>query len=294
MVNQTLFLKCLVLSLLSFYAQGWSYSVGMLERKLGSTPNWKITRANTMQMDISHRFLTPLEEDGDFAPTYENLLGMDGSANIGLSLSYGIANLTEITFSRYRYTKLYHLENKWKILDQYVDRKPISLAAQINYGVRTAEAIEDRNTYGYHFILGKYFWNELFNFNFIFAQQAGVSNEYEEIPYGANWTSSLGSTVTIRIDRWSITGEYLHPLQGYLRENKNKNGDRLITDIWGVSMAYRTYQHVFSFGVQNHGFNHFGDMIAGANNQLNSHTDLRFGFNIVRELDFLNHAPAKR
>tara|TARA_B110000483_G_C18180812_1_gene536943 strand:+ start:235 stop:1095 length:861 start_codon:yes stop_codon:yes gene_type:complete len=276
-VIRTIFIISLVVEI------GFSYTVGLVERNLGTSPNWKIARAKTFQMDIGHRFVTTLENDGDWSPAYQELLGMDGAGNIGLAFTYGIANFADVTLTRYRLGKQYKISNKLKLLDQYVDRQPISLTTDINYGYRTLEDIDVANTYGYTLILGRYLFNERLSFNLITAGQNSISSQLEEYPYAAKWTHAVGGSMTVRHNRWTFSGEYMRPVTGYVRENS----EQVISDTYGVSVAYRTYQHLFSIGVQNHIYNNFNEMIAGANNTVSSLTDLRFGFNIIREFDFL-------
>lgn len=267
----------------------YSYTVGLVERNLGTSPNWKIARANTFQMDIAHRFVTPLDNAGDWSPVYDEFLGMDGSANIGLSMTYGLANLADVTLTRYRWGKQYKLSSRVKLLDQYVDSKIVSFSTDLNVGYRADQKISNNKTYGYTFILGRFFNSEMLNFNLLFAGQNGVSTVLESSPYPAEWTHSVGANLAMRHNRWTLSSEYFRPLLGFMRENSQQ----LITDIFGVSLSYRTYQHIFTVSVQNHYFNNFNEMIAGANNSISSHSDLRFGFNIIREFDFLLEDAAK-
>lgn len=267
-----------------------SYSVGLLERNLGTSPNWKIAKHNTLYTDISHRFFTPWDQNGDYSPIYQDLLGVDGGANLGLSISYGWGNLTDFTLSRYSVGKQYNFANRWKVMDQYVDRLPLSLSAEWNYGRRTDEFVDHKNTYGYHLLVSKYWWQENLALSLIWAGQNGISSNLEDVPYDAQWTHSIGGTIALRWSRYTLSGEYHRPITGYLREDFNQE----IHDIFGFNFAYKTYQHVFSIGIQNHVYNHFGQAIAGANHDPNSESNIRFGFNITRELDFLNHAPDKR
>lgn len=260
-----------------------SYTIGLVERNLGTSPNWKIARANTFQMDIAHRFVSPLENEGNWSPTYEEFLGMDGSANIGISTTYGFANLADFTLTRYRLGKHYKLGSKIKLIDQYVDSKPISMSTDFNIGYRTDKQVSNNETYGYTFIIGRYFYNEIINLNMLFAGQNGISTVLESSPYSAKWTHGAGMNIALRNDRWTFSSEYFRPLLGFMRENPQ----RLITDIFGSSLSYRTYQHIFTVSIQNHYYNNFNEMIAGANNSTTSNTDFRFGFNIIREFDFL-------
>lgn len=282
-------MKSLIFVCLSCITLSQAYTVGLLERQMGTSPNWKIARHNTFQMDIAHRFTSTLENEGDWTPVYQDFLGMDGPANIGLGFTYGLANLTEFSLTRYRYGKQYQLANRWKLLDQYVDQTPLSWSAEANTGWRIQPGLDNRLSYGYHTVLGRDWLDESLFVNLIWAGQYGISTANEDVPYDNKWTHGVAMVLGLRWDRMTLSGEYIRPLTGYLR----KNSQSIITDAYGIQFAYRTYQHIFSVGVQNHYFNNFQELVAGANNSVLSNTNLRFGFNITREFDFLLQDKAK-
>ena len=264
------------------------YVVGLDERNLVNLPTYKITRAKTFFVDIGHRFDTEIENDGNFEPLWYEFLGMDDNADLMMSISYGVGNLFDITIARYGFTKLYATLMRFSILNEPIDHTPFSLAVEINNGIRTKETIDhsDRYTAGANVVLAKNFFVENLYVGLVSSFQYNTSGfDYYESE-DEDWTLSQGGNVAVRFGRLTIAVEYNYPLAGFWRQNE----DQIVTDNFGVSVGYTTYQHNFSLCLNNHGFNFPGDMIAGAQTMLSdSKTHLRLGFNITREIDFLTH-----
>ena len=265
-----------------FAVHAMSYTIGLRERNLVNLPTFSIAKANHLWIDIGHRFDDPLEIDGSIAPLFKNFLGVDGSANIMIACSYGIGNLLDIGLARYRLTKLYVGSARLSILNEPVDHTPFSLAVDLHSGIRTQKNIDDRWTGGAHAIISKSFLGEKMYVGLIPSLQfQGYVHESDSADQPA--TFSLGTNLAYRLDRMTFAIETNHPLAGYTR------GDEIDNINVGFSFRYATYQHSFAFVVANHSFNYTGDMVSGAIPHSKSLSNLRFGFNIIRELSFLSY-----
>ncbi len=261
-------------------ANCFAYVVGLPEHNTGASPNFAVTRANTLWLDIAHRFETPLEENGDWESTYYQWMGMDGGANMALSVRYGIGNLFDIGLARYGLTKLYLLESRWNLLDQKVDKTPIQLGVEFNTGLRTIREVDQKSTTGLALLVGRYFGKETFQLQWGNLLQSGVQigEEYEN--QSDNWSYAMQFGATYRLNRLSVQLEYIRPLAGAMRYDEKK----IIHDAYTLSVGLRTYQHNFSLTLGNHTKNHWGDLVAGADGAFGSQSNLRFGFHISREI----------
>ncbi len=262
-------------------AAATAYVPGLYERNFLNLPGYQVTQAKALHLDIGHRFNTPLEEEGSFENVYTKLLGADGSANIGIVLSAGWANLADFTVARYGFTKLYSFQTRFNFFHQRIDKKPLSLSVEANYGIRTQEGIKGRGTWGSNLILAREFFRQKLFLTAAGLYQHNTKTAADINPQGpADYTLALGGNLGIRMDRWTLGAEYIRPMYGYMREDITG----LIVDNFSVGLKYRIYKHSFGFVISNHDFNNPGDMAAGAINHQTSKSNLRFGFNIIREM----------
>ncbi len=271
----------------------WAYVEGATERTLVNLPTHKIVEDQTLYVDIGHRFLSPIEKDnadgtGKENPLYD-LFGMDDSANISLAVTYGIGNLLDVGLTRYSLSKLYLLDSRLVIWDEWVDSKPFSIALVPNIGFRSDRDIADDRqfTSGIQGVIGKNFWGEHFYISLVPSFQ--VNENAEDVLNPEDNTLALGGNIAYRYNRLTLAFEANQPLSGYKRENASGN---TIPNL-GFAIKFRTYQHCFSFVFSNHIYASPADMLAGWVDEGISDTDFRFGFNISREIPLKDDEPKK-
>lgn len=282
-VNKKLMKKILII-IVFFQALTNGYIVGLFERDFINLPGHKVAQAQSLYVDIGHRFITPLDREGNFDAVYKDFLGADGSGNITMNAAYGVGNLFDIKFSRYRITKLYLISTRFNLMNQPIDRLPISLSLEANFGMRTVDKPANpkfkRETYGGALVIGRDFLKEQLFLTGVLGYQEGTPGENDVLNENPNTnTLSVGTNFGIRLDRWTVAFEYIRPLTGYLREV-----DAVILDNFGMGLRYRIYKHSFGITLNNHAINSTPDILAGASNHTQSKYNMRFGFNITRQI----------
>jgi len=211
---------------------------------------------------ISHRFSEPVDAG------FNELFGLDSSANILVSLGYGITDNLGITVGRSRWYKEFEFSADWLIAEQgLTGRFPVSLA--IHGGLSLATFGEDSVKLFAALSLSRQVTRRLSVL--VVPAFATNTNHWALDPEGT-FSIGLGARYMVLKD-FSVIAEWTPVLAGY---KDNAGG-------WGLGLEKKIGKHVFqffatnAFGLTTSQFVPGGDLGSGS-----FFERFRIGFNIFR------------
>jgi hypothetical protein len=211
---------------------------------------------------ISHRFSEPVDAG------FNELFGLDSSANILVSLGYGITDNLGITVGRSRWYKEFEFSADWLIAEQgLTGRFPVSLA--LHGGLSLATFGEDSVKLFAALSLSRQVTRRLSVL--VVPAFATNTNHWDLDPEGT-FSLGLGARYMVLKD-FSVIAEWVPVLAGY---KDNAGG-------WGLGLEKKIGKHVFqffatnAFGLTTSQFVPGGDLGSGS-----FFERFRIGFNIFR------------
>jgi hypothetical protein len=211
---------------------------------------------------ISHRFSEPVDAG------FNELFGLDSSANILVSLGYGITDNLGITVGRSRWYKEFEFSADWLIAEQGLSgRFPVSLA--LHGGLSLATFGEDNVKLFAALNLSRQVTRRLSVL--VVPTFATNTNHWALDPEGT-FSLGLGARYMVLKD-FSVIAEWVPVLAGY---KDNAGG-------WGLGLEKKIGKHVFqffatnAFGLTTSQFVPGGDLGSGS-----FFERFRIGFNIFR------------
>jgi len=211
---------------------------------------------------ISHRFSEPVDAG------FNELFGLDSSANILVSLGYGITDNLGITVGRSRWYKEFEFSADWLIAEQgLTGRFPVSLA--LHGGLSLATFGEDSVKLFAALSLSRQVTRRLSVL--VVPAFATNTNHWDLDPEGT-FSLGLGARYMVLKD-FSVIAEWVPVLAGY---KDNAGG-------WGLGLEKKIGKHVFqffatnAFGLTTSQFVPGGDLGSGR-----FFERFRIGFNIFR------------
>ncbi|MGF1671136.1 MAG: DUF5777 family beta-barrel protein [Balneolaceae bacterium] len=202
----------------------------------------------------------------------DNFFGLDATANIRLSVDYGITERWSVGIGRTRFEKVVDLRNKYAILKQTESNKmPLSATAHFNIGVTTEElglSFGDKLNF-----LGSMMIARKFNDEFS-LQIAPMYARFEFVfPNRPNDFWALGLSGRYQLNRrFSVSAEYLPVLSTKNPSAKNH---------FAMALNIETGGHVFQlFFTTTQWFNE--QFVIARNRDDFFAGDIRFGFNVNR------------
>ncbi|MEW6335947.1 MAG: DUF5777 family beta-barrel protein [Acidobacteriota bacterium] len=109
-----------------------------LSNRLVNVPTHITVGASTVGLLFTHRFVQTIEDGGG-----EELLGLDGSADIGIGLEVGFGKAWQVELYRSSAYKTYEAAVKWTALRQG-SVSPLGLAVRLGTDYRGASGIDER------------------------------------------------------------------------------------------------------------------------------------------------------
>ena len=213
---------------------------------------------------ISHRFSEPVDAG------FNELFGLDSSANILVSLGYGITDNLGITVGRSRWYKEFEFSADWLIAEQgLTGRFPVSLS--LHGGLSLATEGDDSVKLSAALSLSRQVTRRFS----VMAVPAFASNtNYDPLALDPEGTFSLGLGARYMVlNDLSLIVEWVPVLAGY---KDAENG-------WGLGLEKKIGKHVFqffvtdAFGLTTSQFVPGGDLGSGS-----FFERFRLGFNIFR------------
>lgn len=209
---------------------------------------------------ISHRFSDPVDSG------FDNFFGLDSSANILVSLGYGITDNLGITVGRSRWYKEFEFSADWLIAEQgLTGRFPVSLA--LHGGLSLATFGEDNVKLFAALSLSRQITRRLS----VMAVPAFASNtNHWDLDPEGTFSLGLGTRYMIFEDL-SIIAEWVPAMAGY----------KDVETGWGIGLEKKIGGHVFQFFVTNAFGLTTSQFVPGGDLRLGDF-DFRIGFNIFR------------
>jgi mono/diheme cytochrome c family protein len=211
---------------------------------------------------VSHRFSDPVDSG------FDNLLGLDGYANILLSLGYGITDNLTVTLGRARTYKEYELSADWLVAEQgKTAGLPFSATLHGGASLVTDGSPDESKLYA-AVSLSRQFSRRLS----VLVVPAFVTNaSHFAVDPESTFSLGIGARYMILND-FSIIAEWVPALSGY----KEIEGSG-----WGVGIEKRIGGHVFQVFVNNALGLTPAQYLPGGDLRLGD-LDFRIGFNIFR------------
>jgi hypothetical protein len=221
---------------------------------------------------VSHRFYPAIREG------YDSYFGLNGPANIFISLGYGIAENLSFAFGHSKLNHEWEFTLQWRALEQGTQFNfPLSVSLK-GSGSLITEKQKDKSVFRSE--------NMKANLQLIMSRQFSNALSLELVPSFSTNTNTfdplsentfiLGTGGRFMVfEYFSFIGEWLPVLSGY----KNKfNG-------WGLGAEYKIGGHVFQVFVTNAVGLTSDQFITGGDLSFKDN-DYRFGFNIFRSFWF--------
>ena len=236
--------------------------------RLVNLPTTEVVDDGDVLFTVSHRFVPSLTSGYD-----PDFFGLNGPANIRLSLSYGLTERLSVALAHDNLFHEYELSARWRILEQRHGSAPVS-ATILAGGSLVTQNSEEHDVFSSD--------NMKFNAQLALSRRVNRRVSVLLVPsYSTNtnhWeddsesTLALGTGGTIRIaGGLSATGEWVPVLDGYHADY----------DGWSAGLAYEVGGHVFQVFVTNTTGITTDQYLPGGYPELGSE-DPRLGFNIFR------------
>ena len=227
---------------------------------LVNLPTTRPVARRSLHIHFTHRFLEPT-----FHGSARDLFGLDAFSISSFGFIYGVTNRIAAIAYRSPFLKTIELGGALRLLDEGVDRSPISASARVS--VERTDNFSGHTTVNLAFPVSRTITRRA---EFFLVPQASFRANPFPSPFNPEenlFGLGLGATVKIR-PSVALTGEYLARLEGYQPFTRD-------TISWGIQK--RTFRHVFelvftnSFGTTTNAMMQGGDYF-------------KIGFNIHRQL----------
>ncbi len=202
---------------------------------------WK----NNLMFVISHRF------GGTISEGFDELFGLDGSANIRLGLGYGITENLTIGLGRSSQNKVYDGYVKYRFLRQQEQGWPVSMTVLGSAAIRTRDYAPDIQEFIEFKHRVSYFTQVLMAsrvFPFLSVQiEPSVTHRNFTTEQGEpNTIFALGGGVRFRItDGIALLGEYTHPFIASFDTPRPRQ------NVIGFGIDFSSARHSFQLQVSN-------------------------------------------
>ncbi len=234
-------------------------------------PTTETLQKGNLEFEIAHRFL-PYIKEGSKA-----FWGLDGPANIMLSLSYGVTNSTIAALARSSLNDNYELSVKQKIFSLPNEFLPAVFAARAGYAWNTdtpGRSYKHSRNFQYY---GQLIINAMYGKTIGFGiTPTYVYNSYifsEEREH----TIALGAYAQVYLSHmFSIMGE-INPVIDGLKTGHNSAA---------IGFELETGGHFFKIFITNNEKLNTSQHTAGAGSSIDKGGEWRLGFNITRLLRF--------
>ena len=221
---------------------------------------------------ISHRYNRTMREGED------HLFGLDGPAQILLSLGYGIRDNVSVTLGRTNLNDVVELSCTWRFIEQ--GRRtglPFSASMHVGGSLETeterCEDVYESDNLKFNAQLSlSHQLSDAFSLLLVpaFSSNTNPSKSSSE----GTFILGLGGRLTF-MDNLSIIWESLPILSGYKAESQG----------WGLGLEYKVGDHVFQVFLTNVLGLTTGQFLPGGDLKLKN-SDYRLGFNIFRSFWF--------
>ncbi len=249
-----------VLLWMSFSAAaiGQSLPLPELSNRLINLPTHLTVGPSTLGVVFTHRFTQTVENGGG-----EDLLGLDGSADVGIGLEAGFGRAWQLELYRSSALKTYEAAVKWTALRQGSDG-PLGLALRLGTDYRGASGVQER-------------WSAFIQA--VVARRVGARLDLLVVPMFATDTPTLRDAANLAVacayhipGGWDVAGEVV-------AENRDASG---ASAAWSVAVSKRIPGHSFLFYLGNSPATTV-DLITGSDYPGGFEPgDVRLGFNIIR------------
>jgi mono/diheme cytochrome c family protein len=209
---------------------------------------------------ISHRFAQPVDSG------FDDLFGLDGYANVLVSLGYGISDNLSVTVGRARLNKEFEFGADWLLAEQGVTaRLPVSVA--LHGGLALATEGPDSLKASAALSVSRQFTRR---FSVLAVPAFSTNTNHWALDPDGTFALGLGARYMIFEDL-SVLLEWTPVLAGY-REGENG---------WGFGVEKKIGGHVFQFFVANSLGLTVPQVLPGGDLRLGDF-DFRIGFNLFR------------
>jgi hypothetical protein len=212
---------------------------------------------------VTHRFRQPVNQGG----TGHNLYGLDGGADVGFGLAYGLLRRLDVSVYRSQFQEDYELAGKLQLLDQS-GRVPLSAAVRAGADLLGQSNVEDPHRPFAQLLLSRRLaagWN-------VFVSPSWVRGT----PLLRNaWNVPLGLTAPLP-GRWLLDAELIAANRALRRV---PGASRLA---WHAAVAKQLGWHLFQVVVGDSRATTVDQMVGGDFAAGFATRDVRLGFNLIR------------
>lgn len=219
-------------------------------------------RARTLEVLFVHRFQQTVQ-DGDSS----NLWGLDGGADIGLGLAYGITSHLDLSLFRSSFQENFEIAGKFLFLEQ-APRVPLSVAVRAGVDRLEREGVEDPTRPFAQLLLSRRLRpgvNLLLSPSWV--RDTPRLRDAFNVPMGLSFNLPRGRVLELE---WV-------PANRDLDESE---------DAWHVALSKEVGGHIFEVLLGNSRATNVDQLLGGDSAAGFESGDVRLGFNLVRDFDF--------
>lgn len=219
-------------------------------------------RARTVELTFLHRFRTPLNEGSS-----SDLWGLDNGADVAIGVGLGITRHLDVSFLRSSFQENFELAAKFLFLEQ-APRVPLSIAVRAGANRLERDGIEDPTRPFAQLLLARRIGR---GFNLLLAPSwVGDTPRMSDV-----FNVPVGLTVPLPHD--SILELEVIPENRDLEESETA---------WHAALGKRIGGHIFELVFGNSRAMTVDQYLGGDSETGFRSDDVRFGFNLIRELPF--------
>ena len=230
-------------------------------------PTPALPRERTLEIHFTHRFSTSVADAG-----LQGLWGLDSFAFPAFWFAYGIRDWFQVHGGRSSNLGTWEYGAKVQLLAEDRLQIPISAAAVVSGAYIDGDGILDKSRFVAEFPVG---WRVHDRFSVMAAPLLATNTDESGNPTSDNYSAAIGFGGTFRFTPGqSIDVEWVTNIGGFVRPEN--------VDQWQVFWGIKVGGHVFQIGVTNT-ILYTGDQMAPGAQQTGDKSDVRIGFNLVRE-----------
>jgi hypothetical protein len=227
----------------------------------GATPYTLGSRR--LEVLFTHRFQQAVNQGGDS----HNLWGLDGGADVGIGLAYGVAPHLDLSVYRASFQEDFELAGKFLVFEQ-AQRLPLTVAVRAGLDHLRRPGVEDPNRPFAQLLL---------------ARKLAPGINLLVSPSWVRDTPLLRNAFNVPLGlTFPFPGDSLIEVE-YIPANRDLRGS---LDAWHVALSKSVGGHIFEIVAGNSRATTVDQMLGGDSAAGFRQRDVRLGFNIVRDFSF--------
>jgi cytochrome c553 len=233
-------------------------------------PTPQMPGRQTLEVHFTHRFTESVMDAGR-----EGLWGLDSFAVPAFWFAYGVVDRLQVHGGRSSNRGTWEYGAKVELLEEGRIGVPVAASVVLSGAYLDRDAVVDKNRFTAELPVG---WRAHERVSLLLTPLFATNTDANADPASDGYSAALGLGAAFRIShRQSIDVEWVTNIGGFEFPDA--------VDQWQVFWGMKVGGHVFQLGVTN-GIGYTADQMAPGTLELGRESDVRIGFNLVREFKF--------